>query len=219
MAQTVPVVCRRSTRARWRGSVGGWRPGRGPGDAGCQRVSHFCGALAVRVLRRARPAHGAARWPVICVRMVLTCRAAGLPLRAIQTTWHWSRSLAGAGSSPGACTALAEPGTRIVQARDPRTTEMSMRMRLCKTPISSSSLSLSFLSLSQCRRAHTHTLIYTQVHLPGTSLAICAHLLPCVPYAARMISSSAGLHGPDMMLGSNCLTKRFLHCTGVRLGS
>jgi hypothetical protein len=54
----------------------------------------------VRVLRRARPAHGAARWPVICVRMVLTCRAAGLPLRAIQTTWHWSRSLAGAGSSP-----------------------------------------------------------------------------------------------------------------------
>ena len=167
MAQTVPVVCRRSTRARWRGSVGGWRPGRGPGDAGCQRVSHFCGALAVRVLRRARPAHGAARWPVICVRMVLTCRAAGLPLGAIQTTWHWSRSLAGAGSSPGACTALAEPGTRIVQARDPRTTEMSMRMRLCKTPISSSSLSLLFLSLSQCRRAHTHTLIYTHAHTGG----------------------------------------------------
>ena len=51
LAQTVPVVCRRSTRARWRGSVGGRRPGRGPGDAGCQRVSHFCGAL-----RRARPA-------------------------------------------------------------------------------------------------------------------------------------------------------------------
>ena len=80
---------------------------------------------------------------------------------------HWSRSLAGAGSSPGACTALAEPGTRIVQARDPRTTEMSMRMRLCKTPISSSSLSLLFLSLSQCRRAHTHTLIYTHAHTGG----------------------------------------------------
>jgi len=111
---------------------------RGPGDAGCQRVSHFCGAL-----RRARPAPCAS-----CAR-------------------HWSRSLAGAGSSPGACTALAEPGTRIVQARDPRTTEMSMRMRLCKTPISSSSLSLSFLSLSQCRRAHTHTLIYTHAHTGG----------------------------------------------------
>ena len=64
MAQTVPVVCRRSTRARWRGSVGGWRPGRGPGDAGCQRVSHFCGALAVRVLRRARPAHGTGLGPL-----------------------------------------------------------------------------------------------------------------------------------------------------------
>ena len=185
---------------------------RDPGDAGCQRVSHFCGAL-----RRARPAPCAscarrsAMARYMCSRMVLTCRAAGLPLGAIQTTWHWSRSLAGAGSSPGACTALAEPGTRIVQARDPRTTEMSMRMRLCKTPISSSSLSLLFLSLSQCRRAHTHTLIYTQVHLPGTSLAICAHLLPCVPYATRMIASSAGLHGPDMMLGSNCLTKRSLH--------
>ena len=154
MAQTVPVVCRRSTRARWRGSVGGRRPGRGPGDAGCQRVSHFCGAL-----RRARPAPCAS-----CAR-------------------HWSRSLAGAGSSPGACTALAEPGTRIVQARDPRTTEMSMRMRLCKTPISSSSLSLLFLSLSQCRRAHTHTLIYTHAHTGGRRVKAPVGRYGCVSLA------------------------------------
>ena len=37
---------------------------RDPGDAGCQRVSHFCGALAVRVLRRARPAHGTGLGPL-----------------------------------------------------------------------------------------------------------------------------------------------------------
>jgi hypothetical protein len=43
---------RRSRRAWWRGGDGGRRPGRGPGAAGCQRVSHFCGTL-----RRARDAH------------------------------------------------------------------------------------------------------------------------------------------------------------------
>ena len=40
----------------WRGGDGGRRPGRGPGDAECQRVSHFCGAVA-----RARAAQAAAR--------------------------------------------------------------------------------------------------------------------------------------------------------------
>ena len=47
---------RRSGRAWWRGGDGGRRPGRGPGDAECQRVSHFCGAVA-----RARAAQAAAR--------------------------------------------------------------------------------------------------------------------------------------------------------------
>ena len=49
---------RRSGRAWWRGGDGGRRPGRGPCDAGCQRMSHFCG-----VLRRARAAQAAARGP------------------------------------------------------------------------------------------------------------------------------------------------------------
>jgi hypothetical protein len=47
---------RRRGRAWWRGGDGGRSPGRGPGDAECQRVSHFCGAVA-----RARAAQAAAR--------------------------------------------------------------------------------------------------------------------------------------------------------------
>ncbi len=39
------AVRRRSGRAWRRRGRGGWRPGRGHGDAGCQLLSKFCGAL------------------------------------------------------------------------------------------------------------------------------------------------------------------------------
>ena len=47
---------RRSGRAWWPRAAGGRRPGSGYGHVGCQRVSHFCGAVA-----RARAAQAAAR--------------------------------------------------------------------------------------------------------------------------------------------------------------
>jgi hypothetical protein len=46
----------------WRGGDGGRRPGRGSGDAECQRVSHFCGAvLRARAAQAAARAHAAGR--------------------------------------------------------------------------------------------------------------------------------------------------------------
>jgi hypothetical protein len=52
---------RRRDRAWWREGEGGRRPGRGPGDAGSHRVSHFCGDAA-----RARAAQAAARARAAC---------------------------------------------------------------------------------------------------------------------------------------------------------
>ncbi len=53
---------RRRGRAWWRGGDGGRRPGRGPVDAECQRVSHFCGAVArARAAQAASRAHAAGR--------------------------------------------------------------------------------------------------------------------------------------------------------------
>jgi hypothetical protein len=56
-----PAFSRRG-RVWWRGGDGGLRPGRGPGDAECHRVSHFCGAVArARATQAAARAHAAGR--------------------------------------------------------------------------------------------------------------------------------------------------------------
>jgi hypothetical protein len=53
---------RRRGRSWCRRGDGGQRPGRGPGDAECQRVSHFCGAvMRARAAQAAARAHAAGR--------------------------------------------------------------------------------------------------------------------------------------------------------------